>query len=97
MMSFERIKGALRNATKSTPESLNKQLRQLLFGSWINVLLVSVPTGFGLFYADSGPIPTFLVNLIAIIPCSTILATLSEDLVRRTGPFVGATLYMSIQ
>ncbi len=92
-----KLRRVLRRATRPACGTPRQQLRKLLFSSWLNVLFVAVPAGFGLYYADSNPVPVFLVNLVAVVPCSRVLATLAEDLIRRTGPFVGATLYMTIQ
>jgi Ca2+:H+ antiporter len=44
------------------------QMRALLFGTWINILLAVIPAGFAVYYTHRNPITVFCVNFIAI-PC----------------------------
>lgn len=71
------------------------QVRFVIFGNWLNVLLLFVPTGFALRYTHSNPIAVFCVNFIAIIPSATILSNAANQLSLRTGEYVGALLNMT--
>jgi Ca2+:H+ antiporter len=96
-MALRRSISRLQQAVQPTPKTIPQQLRKLFFSSWLNLLFVTVPIGFALFYTKSNPIATFLINLAAVLPCSVVLGTAAEDLILRIGPFVGATLYMTAQ
>jgi Ca2+:H+ antiporter len=78
---------------------IGKQIRFVLFGAWINVLLVFVPVGFGVYYAkDSegkrkvGPVPIFIINFVAIIPLAAMLSNATEELAIRVGETLGGLL-----
>jgi Ca2+:H+ antiporter len=78
---------------------VGKQIRYVLFGAWINVLLVFVPVGFGVYYAkDSeghrkvGPVPIFIINFVAIIPLAAMLSNATEELAIRVGETLGGLL-----
>lgn len=68
------------------------QLRFVLFGAWINVLLLMVPVGFAVFYAHIGPVPVFIINFVAIIPLAAMLSTATEELAIRVGETLGGLL-----
>ena len=71
---------------------VGQQIRFVLFGAWINVLLVMVPVGFAVFYAHVGPVPIFIVNFVAIIPLAAMLSTATEELAIRVGETLGGLL-----
>lgn len=72
---------------------LGHQLHAVLFGSWINLLLVFVPVGFALFYSKKvGPVPIFIINFIAIIPLAAMLSYATEELAIRVGETMGGLL-----
>lgn len=71
---------------------VGQQFRFVLFGAWINVLLVFVPVGFAVFYAGLGPIPVFIINFIAIIPLAAMLSNATEELAIRVGETMGGLL-----
>ncbi|KAH9881952.1 hypothetical protein J1614_001123 [Plenodomus biglobosus] len=83
----ERKKKALR---KKIP--VGAQIRFVLFGAWINVLLVMVPVGFAVYYARLQPVPVFIINFIAIIPLAAMLSTATEELAIRVGETLGGLL-----
>ncbi|KAF2829456.1 vacuolar calcium ion transporter-like protein /H(+) exchanger [Ophiobolus disseminans] len=69
-----------------------QQVKFVLFGAWINVLLIMVPVGFAVFYAHLAPVPVFVVNFIAIIPLAAMLSTATEELAIRVGETLGGLL-----
>lgn len=69
-----------------------QQFRFVLFGAWINVLLIFVPVGFAVFYAGLGPVPVFIINFIAIIPLAAMLSNATEELAIRVGETMGGLL-----
>ncbi|KAL6161637.1 hypothetical protein ACJBU6_00744 [Exserohilum turcicum] len=71
---------------------IGAQIRFVLFGAWINVLLVMVPVGFAVNYAGLAPIPVFVVNFVAIIPLAAMLSNATEELAIRVGETLGGLL-----
>lgn len=68
------------------------QIRFVLFGAWINVLLIMVPVGFAVYYARLKPVPVFIINFVAIIPLAAMLSTATEELAIRVGETLGGLL-----
>jgi Ca2+:H+ antiporter len=68
------------------------QIRYVIFGAWINVLLIMVPVGFAVFYAKIGPVPVFIINFVAIIPLAAMLSSATEELAIRVGETLGGLL-----
>ncbi|KAJ4379677.1 hypothetical protein N0V86_004859 [Didymella sp. IMI 355093] len=71
---------------------VGQQFRFVLFGAWINILLIFVPVGFAVFYAGLGPVPVFIINFIAIIPLAAMLSNATEELAIRVGETMGGLL-----
>jgi len=71
---------------------VGQQIRFVLFGAWINVLLIMVPVGFAVFYAHLTPVAVFVINFIAIIPLAAVLSTATEELAIRVGETLGGLL-----
>ncbi|KAL6710400.1 hypothetical protein ACN47E_009346 [Coniothyrium glycines] len=71
---------------------VGQQIRFVLFGAWINVLLVFVPVGFAVYYARLAPVPVFIINFIAIIPLAAMLSNATEELAIRVGETLGGLL-----
>ncbi|KAF2032711.1 vacuolar calcium ion transporter-like protein /H(+) exchanger [Setomelanomma holmii] len=69
-----------------------QQIRFVLFGAWINVLLIFVPIGFAVYYAHLKPVPVFIINFIAIIPLAAMLSNATEELAIRVGETLGGLL-----
>jgi Ca2+:H+ antiporter len=70
-----------------------QQLKAVIFGSWINLLLLFVPVGFALYYSHKvGPVPVFIINFIAIIPLAAVLSYATEELAIRVGETFGGLL-----
>jgi Ca2+:H+ antiporter len=68
------------------------QIRFVLFGAWINVLLIMVPVGFAVYYAKLKPVPVFIINFVAIIPLAAMLSNATEELAIRVGETLGGLL-----
>ncbi|KAF1919602.1 vacuolar calcium ion transporter-like protein /H(+) exchanger [Ampelomyces quisqualis] len=68
------------------------QIRFVLFGAWINVLLIMVPVGFAVYYARLAPVPVFIINFVAIIPLAAMLSSATEELAIRVGETLGGLL-----
>jgi len=68
------------------------QIKYVLFGAWINVLLIMVPVGFAVYYARLAPVPVFIINFVAIIPLAAMLSSATEELAIRVGETLGGLL-----
>ncbi|KAI0435724.1 hypothetical protein F4803DRAFT_557707 [Xylaria telfairii] len=72
--------------------TLENQVRRTLFGSWINVLLLTAPAGI-VIWALKVPGPAiFIVNFIAIVPLAVMLSYATEQIALRTGDVVGGLI-----
>ena len=69
-----------------------KQFKEVLFGSWVNVLLICVPVGFAVKYAHLNGYALFVVNFIAIIPLAAMLSFATEELALYVGETLGGLL-----
>ncbi|KAI8290522.1 hypothetical protein K4K60_005351 [Colletotrichum sp. SAR11_57] len=67
-----------------------------MLSSWLNVLLVFVPVGLGLFLSNASPILVFIFNGIAIIPLSALLTGATEKIASDAGDTIGAFLNISL-
>ena len=68
------------------------QFRATLFNSWINVLLVFVPIGIAVNFANVPKVGVFVINFIAIIPLAAMLSYATEEIALRTGETIGGLL-----
>lgn len=68
------------------------QLRATLFNSWINVLLIFVPIGIAVNFANVPKVGVFIINFIAIIPLAAMLSYATEEIALRTGETIGGLL-----
>lgn len=71
------------------------ELKTVLFGSWINILLVAVPVGFAMDYGKVNGVANFVVNFIAIIPLAAMLSFATEELAMYVGETLGGLLNAS--
>jgi hypothetical protein len=57
-------------------------LKEILFSSWVNLLLVFVPVGIALHFVNVSPTVVFVMNFLAIIPLAGVgsLISLSDDI-----------------
>lgn len=68
------------------------QFRATLFNSWVNVLLIFVPIGIAVNFADVPKVAVFVINFIAIIPLAAMLSYATEEIALRTGETIGGLL-----
>lgn len=71
-------------------------LREMLLSSWLNGLLIMVPVGLVAYVFQMNPILVFVVNVIAIIPLSSLLTEATEKIASDAGDTVGALLNISL-
>jgi Ca2+:H+ antiporter len=73
------------------------QIRDLICGERINVLLLVVPVGIAVgLLAKSDPIVVFILNALSIIPLAVIISTATESLASRLGDTTGALLNVTV-
>ncbi|KAF3905216.1 hypothetical protein ABW21_db0201593 [Orbilia brochopaga] len=65
---------------------------QILFHSWINVLLIFVPVGIAVEFAHLHPTVVFAVNCVALIPLAGMLSYATESVAHRLGDTIGALM-----
>ena len=75
--------------------TLTTQIRAVLFGSWLNVLLFMIPAGFAVQLTNGNPALIFSLNFIAIIPLGRILSLATKDLVLRLGGLSATAVIMT--
>ena len=77
------------------------QLRAVLLQSWVTaVLLPTVPPvaiAINYYNGPSGPILTFALNFVAIIPLGRVLELVTRELTIRRGPHTGIILIVSFR
>ena len=71
------------------------QIRAVLFGSWLNILLLMIPAGFAVQLTNGNPALIFSLNFIAIIPLGRILSLATKDLVLRLGGLSATAVIMT--
>ncbi|KAK7511056.1 vacuolar calcium ion transporter-like protein /H(+) exchanger [Phyllosticta citriasiana] len=71
------------------------QFKHVVFGSWVNILLLAVPAGFAVNYAHLNGIIVFVINFIAIIPLAGMLSYATEELALHIGETLGGLLNAS--
>jgi hypothetical protein len=74
------------------PFTLGNQMKNTLFNSWINILLLAAPVGIALHFTTVQPVAIFVVNFIAIIPLAALLSYATEEIAIRTGETLGGLL-----
>lgn len=71
------------------------QFKAVMFGSWINVLLICIPIGFAAEYAPLNGYALFILNFIAIVPLAAMLSFATEELALYVGETLGGLLNAS--
>ena len=66
--------------------------KEILFSSWLNVLLVFVPVGIAVQTAGINKIVVFAINAIAIIPLAGLLSHATESVASDLGDTIGALM-----
>lgn len=80
----------------SSSFTIKNQLKNTLFYSWINILLLAAPVGIALNYVPSAsPWAVFFVNFLAIIPLAALLSYGTEEVALRVGETLGGLLNAS--
>jgi Ca2+:H+ antiporter len=74
------------------PFTFGNQIKNTLFNSWINILLIAAPVGIGLHFTTVQPVAIFVVNFIVIIPLAALLSYATEEIALRTGETLGGLL-----
>ena len=69
-----------------------EQFKAVLFGSWVNVLLICVPVGFAVRYAHLNGYALFVINFVAIVPLAALLSFATEELALYVGETLGGLL-----
>jgi Ca2+:H+ antiporter len=67
-------------------------LRRVLFGSWLNVLLLFLPVALALEWAHAGEVWVFGTAALAIVPLAGLIGHATEELSLRAGPGIGGLL-----
>ncbi|KAI9849074.1 MAG: hypothetical protein M1838_000275 [Thelocarpon superellum] len=66
--------------------------RSIILSSWLNLLLVFVPIGIAVKFANASPTLVFAMNAIAIVPLARLLSYATESVARRMGDTIGALM-----
>ncbi|KAF3184512.1 hypothetical protein TWF106_002966 [Orbilia oligospora] len=77
---------------QSLLKRFNKTFFQILFHSWINILLVFVPIGIAVEIAHLDPTIVFAMNCIALVPLAGMLSYATESVAHRLGDTIGALM-----
>ncbi|ESZ90909.1 hypothetical protein SBOR_8700 [Sclerotinia borealis F-4128] len=80
---------------KHAPFTLRNQLKNTIFNSWINILLIAAPVGIALNFTEVNGIVVFVVNFIAIIPLAAMLSFATEEIALHVGESLGGLLNAS--
>ncbi|EKG16691.1 Sodium/calcium exchanger membrane region [Macrophomina phaseolina MS6] len=92
---FERQASAKSRKRKQPVITPWTQFKHVVFGSWVNILLLAVPAGFAVNYAHLNGIVVFVVNFIAIVPLAGMLSYATEELAMHIGETLGGLLNAS--
>lgn len=76
--------------------AFSSQAKDLVCSERINVLLVFVPVGIAVEFANLDPIVVFSLNALAIIPLAVVISAATESLASRLGDTLGALLNVTV-
>lgn len=82
-------------APEETPNILirfYKACKEILFSSWLNILLVFVPVGIAVQAAGVNKTIVFAINAIAIVPLAGLLSHATESVASDLGDTIGALM-----
>lgn len=68
----------------------------ILTSSRVNLLLAFVPIGLACYFIEAGPLLTFILNGIAIVPLSALLTNATERIAAHSGDTLGALLNITL-
>jgi Ca2+:H+ antiporter len=71
-------------------------VRSILCTSWLNLLLVFVPIGYGSYFIGLNSTVIFVFNALAIVPLSSLLTDVTEKIASDAGDTIGAILNISL-
>jgi hypothetical protein len=91
------VHGGSPHAHAKSPSELSLRtdclaLKEIVFGSWLNLLLICVPLGVLAEPLGWGATATFGLNFFALVPLALILGDITEDLAVRFGDTVGGLI-----
>lgn len=66
--------------------------KEILFSTWLNVLLIFVPVGVAVHFAGVNGNIVFAMNAIAIIPLAGLLAYATESVASDMGDTIGSLM-----
>ncbi|GAA5931686.1 uncharacterized protein JCM15063_001538 [Sporobolomyces koalae] len=66
--------------------------KHLVFGGWLNIMLIAVPLSFVSHFAKWGSTADFIISFIAIVPLASLLGDATEQCALRLGQTVGGLL-----
>ena len=75
--------------------TVGDQFKAIIFGGWVNLLLVFVPIGFVAYYLHLDASTVFALNFVAIMPSIMMVSFAVDEIQLRTGDLIGALLNMS--
>lgn len=81
-----------RPAIQALPLAFLKTTWEVLKSNFANVLLVVVPLGIIAGAAGWDPVPTFILNFLAIVPLAGLLSFATEELSAKLGQTVGGLM-----
>ncbi|HEX6974180.1 MAG TPA: cation transporter, partial [Vicinamibacterales bacterium] len=71
------------------------QLRSMVTGRWLNLLLIAAPISLWLDWTTGPTIWVFVAAAISLVPAAGLIGTATEHLARRSGPTLGGFLNAS--
>lgn len=81
-----------KKSIRHQPFTWKNQIKNTLFNSWINILLLAAPVGIALHFTSVKPVAVFVVNFVAIIPLAALLSYATEEIALRVGETLGGLL-----
>ena len=59
---------------------------------WLNIFLICLPIGYASYAYNWGPVPTFFINFLGMIPLASLLGDFTEELAIHTGQIIGGLI-----
>ncbi|ETW04256.1 calcium/proton exchanger [Aphanomyces invadans] len=81
--------GAVGAASTTTHVSFVHAVRNILFGSYVNLFLVFAPFAVWSYLAEWGDIPVFVFNFLTMLPLASMLGDATEALAFHAGDTIG--------
>ena len=90
-----RIRPGLREPLKPMEFTLIDVLRNMIFGSYINLLLLFSPIAVASYYLKWSPTSIFIFNFLTMIPLAAILGDFTEEAAAHTNQTIGGLINAS--